>query len=818
MIPADRPLMQSDPSPRPATDAPCHPAPPPPRAGLARLWAPAALLAAVLLLFWEPLFGNRMLYYGDLLLYYYPHYSFITSAIQQGTIPLWNPHLFSGIPVLGHPLIGLAYPPNLIYLVLPVDRATAWSLAAHVFATGWWTFLFAREQGCSRPAAAVAGLAFMLSGPVIAQTPKVAQLHTFPWIPLIMLFAHRALVTGRRENYLWLAGALAMQILAASPQTVVITGVAIAGYAIVVAAHRPGARQVLRRLAAIGGSAAAAAVIAAIYLIPVAVLARQSVRLGFVPGSIFTFRLEWPHVLSILVPNLFGNPEVVYWGAWNYHEMAGYVGAATLALAATAVAGRDRWAVGMGIMAAAALVLALGDNTPVYPAAVRIFPVLGLFRVPARFLIISTFAVATVAARGLDHLLGAEGRRPAHTAMGAAGVLAAACLLTRVGGPGAPASVHEAVAKILPFLALQRLAGQVTAAASAVVWMSVLTSAAVLLALLLLVAAHARGRLTRQALAAGVVAITAADLLLFARPLNPTAPRIPLREPAPVESVLLEGPPGQRLGPLEEALQNERHRTLGFIHNFGPPGGAYIAAARNLLVPNVSLMVGASSTVGLEGVILTSYDRYLSAVLEELRVAPTSKLLDFLGARYMASLAPLPPPYRIRYRTSSITISENPHALPHGYLVTRVVVTDRGNVLPVMRSRAFDPRTTVVLEEVPQKPAGPPVPGAAPRAVEQVSSPNRVVFRVRSPGPAILVVSDPYYPGWTATVDGRETRILRANYAFRAVSVPSGEHEVVFTYRPRGLWAALAISALGAAVWTGLALRVWTRRRRRREA
>ena len=57
-----------------------------------------------------------------------------------------------------------------------------------------------------------------------------------------------------------------------------------------------------------------------------------------------------------------------------------------------------------------------------------------------------------------------------------------------------------------------------------------------------------------------------------------------------------------------------------------------------------------------------------------------------------------------------------------------------------------------------------------------------------------MFLSDTYYPGWIVRVDGKEDTIYRANYAFRAVRVPEGEHEVVFKYEPESVELGLRIT------------------------
>ena len=114
-------------------------------------------------------------------------------------------------------------------------------------------------------------------------------------------------------------------------------------------------------------------------------------------------------------------------------------------------------------------------------------------------------------------------------------------------------------------------------------------------------------------------------------------------------------------------------------------------------------------------------------------------------------------------------------------------------------------------------------PGCAveePSAAEPVPEivryePARIDIKVQAAAPALLVLSDLFYPGWEATVDGRPAEILRANYVMRAVAIPEGAHEVRFLYRPASFRAGVAASAAGClAVALLISWRLWTRRRR----
>jgi hypothetical protein len=141
----------------------------------------------------------------------------------------------------------------------------------------------------------------------------------------------------------------------------------------------------------------------------------------------------------------------------------------------------------------------------------------------------------------------------------------------------------------------------------------------------------------------------------------------------------------------------------------------------------------------------------------------------------------------------------------------------------------FAPERMVILEEqfdVSRLPP-PPAPGEAqpirfdrPDGTEVTSGPGTVVFRqveddvlrlqATARQPAMLFLADLAYPGWKAYVDGKETQIYRADYLFRSVFVPAGEHTVELVYRPRSFRLGLLVTLVatgavaGALLWLTL--------------
>ena len=183
--------------------------------------------------------------------------------------------------------------------------------------------------------------------------------------------------------------------------------------------------------------------------------------------------------------------------------------------------------------------------------------------------------------------------------------------------------------------------------------------------------------------------------------------------------------------------------------------------------------------------------------------APTRALL---GVRYLV----LPPGMRpgeahLRpvYDGADARVVEDPAALPRAFVAARARCVDDRGALALLRARAIAPAEEVLLADC----ASPPAPAAritvAPEAHIIVDEPARVVVAASTDAPAWLVLTDTWFPGWRARVDGADVVVRRADHAFRAVALPPGRHEVEFTFTPRGLRAGAAIT-LGALAIVGV--------------
>jgi hypothetical protein len=154
-------------------------------------------------------------------------------------------------------------------------------------------------------------------------------------------------------------------------------------------------------------------------------------------------------------------------------------------------------------------------------------------------------------------------------------------------------------------------------------------------------------------------------------------------------------------------------------------------------------------------------------------------------------------------------------ALPRAFLMGTARVLDDGEAGARLADPSFNPRAEVIL--APSAGAQPLAgPGQRATATFEADASERVRIAVRTDAESYLVLSDSWYPGWVATVDGEEAPIERANLLFRAVRVPPGSHTVEFRYEPQSVRTGALVSAGSIVVTVGLfaGLGLWSRRRR----
>jgi hypothetical protein len=224
------------------------------------------------------------------------------------------------------------------------------------------------------------------------------------------------------------------------------------------------------------------------------------------------------------------------------------------------------------------------------------------------------------------------------------------------------------------------------------------------------------------------------------------------------------------------------------------------------------------------GAAMTSLNQYYLDLLPRLSRYLSRPLLDLAAVRYLVVdrgadnvQEALDPPLR---RASvgddpGAVVYENPQALPRAWWAPRAQVVAQPEVLLAdLAAHDAGARHTILLEEPPPSGfLGTDVgEGDADGQAEFLrNDPEHLIIRVRAPARGFLRLADEDLPGWSATLNGQPTPILRADFLFRAVEVPQGESLVEFRYAPRTILIGAAISAMSALAAAGYLVWKWLR-------
>ena len=611
------------------------------------------------------------------------------------------------------------------------------------------------------------------------------------------------------------------------------------------------------------------ALLAAAQLLPTAELIFQSSRQGGAERAFAMTYSFWPwRLLTLLAPDFFGNPaQGNYWGYANYWEDHAYVGVLPLLLALIAMwrYGRPRlrypsqlipskpnelepiesnetarpqkkpkesfalfaplrfifrWlhsnskplppnpyplAPFFAALIPISLILALGWNTPVYGWVFDIVPGFKYFQAPARLLIWYTLAMAVLAGLGADSLsLMPVNRRDWLRLL----VIGVSFIIAGLAG------------RLV-------LTGRSLTFATATLTLGVLLTGAIILLLtypgglkearfqrLYLPLRQVSGHLTSVMWQWLVLVFVAVDLLWFAWPLVRTLPADLYHQPMTSASALQASPGHERFF-VDEAFDYTLKFNQYFrFDTFGPLDLNYWQDFKETLAPNVGVYAGLASANN-DDPLPVGRQQQLVNLIKSADPAQRGRPLALMNVGYFIT-ARNPDPgldWPVVYANEAMTVYRLPNPLPRAYFVSSAVrVGTEAEALTQLASPNFDPRREVIIMNTYDfSPAA--LPSSSPaefRPVEiKTDEPQRVALVVDAPAPGWVVLTDTFYPGWQALVDGQPASIWPANLAFRAVAVEAGTHEVVFVYNPVsfnvGLWIsgitlALVVVSVGSRV------------------
>ena len=747
-----------------------------------------ALILAPVILFSYIILTGKALFWGTPSTQFIPWWSFAWRSLLAGQLPLWNPWVGMGAPLVANYQSGLFYPPYWIYFLVYAAGGVdwmAWSVTlivcVHLIWAGWGTARLLEELRVGELGQAVGGLAFSLSGYLVARAGFLSINAAASWLPWLLLGVLKV-ARDKKNPFLTLTGPIAMMLLAGHAQTawysLVLGGVWMIFWSITSLPDTDGRWKTLGAgLLKYAAAGILGAGICAIQLLPTLEYLIHSPRAGEYGYSLAVTYSFWPwRILTLFVPNLFGTPvSGNYWGYGNFWEDAIYIGLFPIALAlgaliqslflgrrpATVQNGHDRRAVSifLGSITVVSFVLALGDNTPLFPFLYRFVPTFDLFQAPTRWTIWAVLSLSLLAGIGMDSLEKPSGRGLYFTRLAAAG-----CLAVVAGSALAWYFIKE----IKPTFFLS------TALAGVIGFLSVL-----------LVLGKPADRESQQyrSWAWLVILLIGADMIGAGWGLNPGIEKSVYRETSNGKAG-----EGSRVWIPPDDEYQLKYKKYFLFSSFSPLDDW--SSMFDLPLPNQGMLNRVEMVNNFDPLVPEYYQYWMDELVEENTPAGA---LDLMAVGEIIQLS-----------GDSLLFQERD--LPEGSRLRVVgckeVLDTQEDVLEKVIAAPGDYFGDIVLTSRTEVNC---VPGASGAASVMLRKNGYLQADVTSDKPGWLFWSQSLYPGWLARIDGKRIADpIPGNYLFQAVAVPAGTHQVEFIYRPASVIWGGAVTLLSLALWAFL--------------
>ncbi len=729
--------------------------------------------------------------------YAFRHFA-ATTLKATGAFPQWEPYLFGGMPYVAAMHGDIFYPTFLLRMVLPTDVAITWGMILHFVLCGLATYWFMRHAArLSFFASLVGGVAYMMGGFVssLVSAGHDGKLFVSALFPVTLLMVTFGVRDGRRWAWGVLAVVVGLAVLSPHPQLLQYLLLTAGAWALFLAFGGVGAEKLarpdaLKRLGLAFVAVVIGGAIGAVQYLPVMEYTSWSPRAAGLPydtaATSYSFPIE--ELINTYLPQFSGILEN-YWGrnrdppAQRIHRRRrGTRTGRCAAFGAGWTGARKRffwfW-IGTGIVS---LLWALGGYTPFYQLVYVLVPGTKHFR--ARRVRFSSSRHSRLRCWRRSEPSGFSGRLGVRYAYGWLIGAAAVTLFALAGG-------FTALGNGL--LAAPQLAGALDASAGPVrvgALRSFVFAAVVCGGIILL----ARRMITPPAAGWALVVLCAIDLWTierlywgFVAPASVIYASDPivdfLRKQKEPTRVLVDGVPELPMTPGDPFLTGDALMVHGIRIVDGYHGnelGRYRQIEPDLLSPSIwALMNTDFLLINTDSVPFAGVKRVLGPVKNA--AGTNYSLFSLPGAHPFAWVAP--------------AIAKYPDAA--------VLTAVQASNFPTFGVALFDPSSAVQGQDLKAIPAP-----LALTATATTYEPGHIVIALNGPAPkgSALVVSENYYPGWQATVDGKPATVDRADYVIMGVPLPEGAKQVELTFSSRAYEHGKIITLIALAVAVALGI------------
>jgi hypothetical protein len=714
----------------------------------------------------------------------FPWKQLVISQEKKSELPLWNPYIFSGTPLLGNFQSAAFYPLNILLFLFPFSVGWSILIILQPVLAASFIYLFLRNHNLSKLASFMGGFVFAFCGFSISWLEWNTVMQTALWLPLLLLVKDKLI---KKISVVWILVFLFAEcsaILAGHLQTYfyffVVSNIYLFIRLVQASSVKYSGRMLfwmsIKRYVPFIILGVFVFLITAVQLIPTFQFINLSAR--DVDQSIWQqpgWFIPWQHLVGFIAPDFFGNPTTLnYWGIWNYGELTGYVGIVPFLFALFALFfRRDKKTLFFGGLLFLALFFSLPTALAKIPYQLS-WPFISTAQ-PTRLLFVVDFCLATLSALGFDLFL-------RHNS----GTLS---LIKNNNKSSLSDSFQKIINKaiifslfvlficlfglwlfvfygrqIIPSVSLEQL----TIAKSNLY----LPTLFVILTTLCIVVpmVYKRKESFYTYIPYIFVVLTVVDLFRFGLKFTPFTNKEYLFPSTKVISFLQKNTHDQRIMSLNPEI----------------------------LPPNFSVMYKLQTIEGYDPLYLRRYAEFITAIeRNKPDVLPpfgfnriitphrfTSPLINLLGVKYILSLSDIQSDNLKKvFEEGKTRVYENTSVLPRAFFVENTeFVTTKQEAINGLFASDFNPKTDAIVEyendsDVNNLPTSWKTGSATITSYEE----NNIVIKTASDEDGFLVLTDSFYPTWHVSIDGKETKIYRANYNFRGVVVPKGDHTVEFS-------------------------------------
>jgi len=788
-------------------------------------WSAVIILFVLLIIFYYPIvFENKTMMPPDTLTAK-SYRNFMNDALKDGTYPLWNPYIFSGMPsyaslssaplvnivdtIINYTIVGIGY-------VIPLTPFMRIILNYLFF--GLLIYLLLKSLKVNRYACLFAAIAAMFIPQFVAFTSfgHNTKFLSLALIPLIFWSVNQLL---NKRNLLFFAiTALAMgfQLLRAHVQvcyyTYILIGLYFIYFAIIEYRETKKIPPIFQGLGLLTAAAVVALLLSSVMYISVYEYSHYSIRGGGATGGLdYGYASSWSfspaEMMTFLIPSFFGFGGATYWGQMPFTDYPLYFGIIIFFFAGLAfVIKRDRYVIFFGIVAVVSLIISFGKHLPIlYEPMFKFLPFFNKFRVPSMIHILLDFSVVIIAGLGLHYLISLK--ESANEKLIKQKYRAIKNYFYVFGSIGILIMLIIALGKGMIFNWMASAARPLNPGAQQLAYKMALTDTVVMLVLLGITGSLAlyfiNSKMKANLFSVSIISLLIIDLWIVDFKIIDPKPVVNedafFRKTDTVEFLENQTPPF-RIFPIKLNQPGEKPDNWWMYFKLQNVYGYHAAKIKiyqetmeELQFPQSYLFKYFKQGTDAQGK-RTVQIRNPQEIQSDLLFGHQA-FLNMLNCKYLISSYPIPDTSCQLISRGGSLIYENKNVLPRAFFVDEIkVLHTKAEIFNFIKSGKFNPAQTAILEQQPEF----NIQSGADNKAELISYDlHNIKLKASVAAPGLMVLSEIYYPaGWNAYVDGKKTKIYKTNYILRSIFLQPGEHEIEFKFEPSSFKLGLIISLI----------------------